>query len=134
MKKSVILMFLLMIILSINVSAEDNVKYEEDYFLLSGEIYNLRNDRGIEMYFDASVNLTSLENNIFVSSDDAGNGNRIDVYIRANSNVVSLSPMYVWPEGEVYIFVKEDICDVNGNRLGQNLKYKMNIRGSVYDK
>ena len=67
MKKSVILMFLLMIILSINVSAEDNVKYEEDYFLLSGEIYNLRNDRGIEMYFDASVNLTSLENNIFVS-------------------------------------------------------------------
>ena len=134
MKKSVILMFLLMIILSINVSAEDNVKYEEDYFLLSGEIYNLRNDRGIEMYFDASVNLTSLENNIFVSSDDSGNGNRIDVYIRANSNVVSLSPMYVWPEGEVYIFVKEDICDVNGNRLGQNLKYKMNIRGSVYDK
>lgn len=134
MKKSVILMFLLMIILSINVSAEDNVKYEEDYFLLSGEIYNLRNDRGIEMYFDASVNLTSLENNIFVSSDDSGNGNRIDVYIRANSNVVSLSPMYVWPEGEVYIFVKEDICDVNGNRLGQNLKYKLNIRGSVYDK
>lgn len=127
-------MFLLMIILSINVSAEDNVKYEEDYFLLSGEIYNLRNDRGIEMYFDASVNLTSLENNIFVSSDDSGNGNRIDVYIRANSNVVSLSPMYVWPEGEVYIFVKEDICDVNGNRLGQNLKYKLNIRGSVYDK
>ena len=134
MKKSVILMFLLMIILSINVSAEDNVKYEEDYFLLSGEIYNLRNDRGIEMYFDASVNLTSLENNIFVSSDDSGNGNRIDVYIRANSNVVSLSPMYVWPEGEVYIFVKEDICDVNGNRLGQNLKYKLNIRGSVYGK
>ena len=134
MKKSVILMFLLMIILSINVSAEDNVKYEEDYFLLSGEIYNLRNDRGIEMYFDASVNLTSLENNIFVSSDDSGNGNRIDVYIRANSNVVSLSPMYVWPEGEVYIFVKEDICDVNGNRLGQNLKYKLNVRGSVYDK
>lgn len=135
MKKSVLTMIMLILVtVSTCVSAEDNVKYADEYFLMSGEIHNLRNNRGIEIYFDADVNLASLKNNIFVSSNDSGNGNRIDVYIRANSNVISLTPVYVWPEGEVYIFVKEDICDVNGNRLGQNLKYKLNVRGSVYDK
>ena len=27
-----------------------------------------------------------------------------------------------WPDGDVYIFIKEFLCDINGNMLGKNLK------------
>lgn len=106
-----------------------NAVYSNDYFLTLGEAYNLRNSRKIEMYFDADVNYISARNNIFAASDPFGNGEKIPIEISAVKNKLVITAVDGWKSGDTYIFIKGNLTDTDGNRLGKNLKYKINVRG-----
>ena len=41
-----------------------------------------------------------------------------------------ITAVHGWPAGESYLFIKENIQDTAGNKLGMNIKYKINVRGS----
>ena len=108
--------------------------YSTNHFSLVGSSYNLMNNRAIEMYFDTDVSSWSAMSNIFATTDESGNGEKIKISVKTDGKKISVSPVESWPEGDVYIFIKESLSDINGNRLGRNVKYKLNIRGNVYDK
>lgn len=107
--------------------------YSKGHFVSVGEAYNLKNKRNIEMYFDTEVNGYSAMNNIFSTSDETGNGERIELKVKTEGKKITVAPVEKWPNGDVYIFIKEKICDTNGNALGKNIKYKLNIRGKEND-
>lgn len=111
-----------------------NAIYSEGYFTQIGAAYNLMNTRNIEMYFDVDVSAYSAMNNIFATTDVAGNAERIKLSVRTEGKKLIVAPAEFWSEGDVYIFIKGTLCDVHGNALGKNLKYKLNIRGNVNDK
>lgn len=106
--------------------------YGTDHFTQVGGAYNLLNDRCIEMYFDTDVNAYSGQNNIFATCDVMGNGDKLNISVKTAGKKLSVNPNEKWPDGDVYIFIKEFLCDINGNVLGKNLKYKLNVRGDVY--
>lgn len=87
-----------------------------------------------EMLFDDEVGARSAMTNIFATAEKYGNGERLNISVKTNGKKITVAPTDTWPEGDVFIFVKGALCDVNGNELGKNLKYKLNIRGNVYDK
>ena len=109
-------------------------KYDKGHFEAVGETYNLRNNKGIELYFSSEVNAYSATRNIFVTTDETGNENKVDILVSVNGKRIEVSPVTSWPEGNVYLFIRENICDASGNSLRKNIKYKMNIRGNMYDK
>lgn len=111
-----------------------NATYSQEHFLLIGSAYNLNSSREIEMFFDAEVGVRSAMVNIFATAEEYGNGERLSISVKTNGKKITVAPTDTWPEGDVFIFVKGELCDVNGNELGKNLKYKLNIRGNVYDK
>ena len=111
-----------------------NSVYSINHFYLVGSSYNLQNNRGIEMYFDADVSAWSVMSNIFATTDESGNGEKVNVSVKTEGKKIIVTPAESWPEGDVYLFIKESLSDSNGNRLGKSLKYKLNIRGNVYDK
>ena len=86
------------------------------------------------MYFDAVVNAWSAMSNIFATTDENGNGEKFKISVKTEGKKIIVTPEESWPEGDVYLFIKESLNDSNGNRLGKSLKYKLNIRGNVYDK
>lgn len=102
--------------------------YSVNHFYLVGSSYNLLNNRYIEMYFDTDVSAWSAISNIFAATDESGNGEKIKISVKTDGKKISVSPIESWPEGDVYLFIKETLCDFSGNRLGKNLKYKLNIR------
>ena len=106
-----------------------NAVYSSNYFLTLGEAYNLRNSRKIEIYFDTDVNYISARNNIFASSDPLGNGEKIPIEISTVKNKLVVTAVDGWKSGDTYIFIKGNMTDTDGNRLGKNLKYKINVRG-----
>ena len=108
-----------------------NAVYSENHFSSVGGAYNLMNTRNIEMYFDTDVSAYSAMNNIFATADAAGNGERIKLSVKTEGKKIIVAPAEFWPEGDVYICIKGTICDIHGNALGKNLKYKLNIRGNV---
>lgn len=108
--------------------------YSNNHFTHKGSAYNLPNDRNIEMYFDSEVNTMSALANIFASIDESGNGERINITVKVNGDKITISPTDRWPEGDMYLFINSSLYDKYGNLLGKNLKYKLNIRGNVYDK
>ena len=111
-----------------------NSAYSTNHFCLVGSSYNLQNNRGVEMYFDAVVNAWSAMSNIFATTDENGNGEKFKISVKTEGKKIIVTPEESWPEGDVYLFIKESLNDSNGNRLGKSLKYKLNIRGNVYDK
>ena len=110
-----------------------NSVYSENHFATIGTVYNLSENRDIEMYFDKEIKAYSAVANIFAAVDERGNGEKINIDIKADGSKILVSPATCWPLGDVYIFIKGELCDTSGNSLGKNLKYKMNIRGNVYD-
>lgn len=111
-----------------------NAEYSVNHFSLIGRAYNLMHNRSIEMCFDNEVNIASAINGIFASCNETGNGERINIEVKAEGEKVTVKPADGWPVGDVYLFVKGTVSDTQGNRLGKNLKYKLNIRGNSYDK
>lgn len=111
-----------------------NAVYSENHFALAGTAYNIPKNRKIEMFFNNDVNGNSASTNIFATCDAFGNGERIDIIVDTDGKKVSVSPVSEWTAGEVYIFIKGELSDTGGDDLGKNLKYKLNVRGNVYDK
>lgn len=111
-----------------------NAVYSANHFECVGSAYNLFNYRKIEMYFDSEVNWSSAYANIFATKDESGNSEKIGINIEVSGKKIVVSPKEGWPEGDVYIFIKGSMYDKSGNQLRKNLKYKLNIRGNVYDK
>ena len=142
MKHKIIVVLIMSFILTSTIAfAEDvcilssgNETYTDGYFTSVGEVYNLMNNRNIEMYFDTEISSYSAIDNIFATCDAEGNGERIKLIIKTNEKKLTIGPSVKWPEGDVYIFIKGSLCDSCGNLLGQNLKYKLNIRGDTSDK
>ena len=111
-----------------------NAVYSKDHFTQVGGAYNLLNNRCIEMCFNTDVNAYSAMNNIFAARDILGNGDKLNISVKTEGKKVSVISEDMWPDGDVYIFIKDSLCDINGTKLGKNLKYKLNIRGNVYVK
>jgi len=111
-----------------------NAEYSENHFLFFGGAYNLTNSKSIELYFDSDVNAASAISGIFACENVIGNGEHINVTVKTDGKKITVRPTAIWPEGDVYLFIKGSLCDTQGDRLGKNLKYKMNIRRNVYDK
>ena len=78
--------------------------------------------------FTDNVNYVSAHSNIFASADQAGNGERINIRLDVAGDTVTIYPVAEWKKGDMYIFVKEGICNTNGDKLGRNIKYKLHIR------
>lgn len=110
-----------------------NAVYSSNHFDLIGTAYNLTDKRCIEICFDEKADAYSAYNNIFVTCDERGNGERIKVSIITDGKKIKIVPEDKWPKGEVYIFIKSSLYDIYGVTLGKNLKYKLNIRGNVYE-
>lgn len=45
-----------------------------------------------------------------------------------NRNTVKVTPKTGWNKGENYIFIRENVMDINGVKLNKNIKYKVNAR------
>jgi uncharacterized protein YjdB len=114
-----------------NKSAEYTFEacYSENHFVKAGECFNIKSDRAVKVCFDGAVNVLSASDNIFAAIDEFGNGETIPLNVSVDNNVVYLTSQNGWNVGETYIFIKENICDIYGNTLGKNIKYKLNVRG-----
>lgn len=104
--------------------------YSRDHFSTIGETFNVMPDRAIEISFDADVNIASAMDNIFASTDQSGNGEKLELNVLADKSCISVRPVGEWPKGMVYIFIKEKLSDVNGIQIGKSLRYKFNVRGA----
>lgn len=110
-----------------------NAVYSEEHFTCVGGAYNLLNNRGIEMDYDTEVNTSTVMNNIFACDDISGNGENIKISVKTDGKKILVTPKAKWPCGDVYVFIKGTLCDIHGNTLDKNLKYRLNIRGNSYD-
>ena len=106
-----------------------NALYSKDHFKIYGAEYNVPQNRSVIITFDTAVSYLSAHSSIFASSDETGNGERINVYINVSDNTVTVSPSALWQTGDVYIFIKGTLSDTNGNMLGRGMKYKLKVRG-----
>ena len=107
-----------------------NASYGHIHFKTVGGAYNLMHDKNIEMHFDADVSAYSATNNIFASCDASGNGERINLSVKTDGKKLTVAPKEQWPAGNVYVFIKDSLSDINGNAIGKNMKYILNIRGN----
>ena len=105
-----------------------DAKYRDNHFEQVGECFNLADNRSIVFTFDKDVNIQSAVNNIFSSVSANGNGTLTDVWVTVNEKTVTVSPKTAWKKGENYIFIRDKLLDENGNTIGTNLKYKLNVR------
>lgn len=115
---------------SVFCDLEIETKYCENHFTKIGEAYNVKNNRSIVFTFDSPVDVQSAYNNIFASVSDNGNEEYIDIEIFAAGNTVTVSPKTQWNKDCNYIYIKSGIKDTDGNELGRNYKYTIQVRGS----
>ena len=105
-------------------------EYSETHFAQVGTAYNIKPNRSIILSFDTDININSAKNNIFAGTDETGNENVVEISIEVVGNKIIIVPSSAWSIGENFIFIKESLCDIYGNRLGKNLKYNMKVRGA----
>ena len=105
-------------------------EYSKDHFAELGTAYNLKQNRAVVLAFDTDVNIASAKANIFAGTDASGNENRNEINIEVVGSKIIITPASVWSVGDNYIFIKENLCDVYGNKLGKNLKYYIKVRGA----
>ena len=103
-------------------------KYNENHFDEVGECFNLADNRSILFTFDNDVNALSAANSIFSSGSKDGNGELTEICVTVSGNIVKVTPKTVWNKGENYIFVRDTLMDINGDKLSKNIKYKVNVR------
>lgn len=105
-----------------------DAKYNENHFDEVGECFNLADNRSILFTFDNDVNALSAANSIFSSSSKDGNGELAEIYVTVTGNIVRVTPKTVWNKGENYIFVRDTLTNISGDKLNKNIKYKVNVR------
>lgn len=105
-----------------------DAKYRENHFEQVGECFNIANNRSIVFTFNENVNVSSAINSIFSSSSADGNGVLTEVFVSVEGKNVKVTPKTAWNKGENYIFIRENIMDINGTKLNKNIKYKLNVR------
>ncbi|OQB13472.1 MAG: Bacterial Ig-like domain (group 2) [Firmicutes bacterium ADurb.Bin193] len=105
-------------------------EYSENHFAQVGTAYNLKQNRAIVLKFDADVNIASAKANIFAGTDAAGNESRNEISIEVVGNKIIIAPSSAWSISDNFVFIKENLCDIYGNKLGKNLKYNMKVRGA----
>lgn len=105
-----------------------DAKYRDNHFEEIGECFNLADNRSIVFTFDKDVNIQSAINNIFSSVSADGNGALTEVFVTVEGKTVKVTPKTVWNKGENYIFIRENLMDINGVKLNKNIKYKVNAR------
>ena len=109
--------------------------FSNDHFTQLGECFNVKANRPVIITFDESVNANSAKNNIFAAADESGNTNLLDINISVEGRQVTVIPVNNWSADGCCIFIKEAVCDIYGNELGRNLKYKIeNVRGVMVEK
>ena len=74
------------------------------------------------------MNIQSAVNNIFSSVSADGNGALTEVFVTVEEKTVKVTPNTTWNKGENYIFIRENVMDINGVKLNKNIKYKLNVR------
>lgn len=102
--------------------------YGDSHFKEIGECFNILESRSIVFSFDEEISAPSVQGNIFASTAPDGNGAEIKLKTECSGGLIKVSPETVWIKGINYIFVCENLSDKNGNKLGENLKYKINVR------
>ena len=105
-------------------SYEFESKYNSSHFTQIKEDFGVKQNRPIFIDFDTEVNLYSAKNKIFASTDRLGNQNPLEINITVVGKRIIIEPLHGWNAGENYIFIKSGLCDIYGNQLDLNLKYK----------
>ena len=108
---------------------EFEAAYSDNHFVQIAEGYGVKPHRPIVIEFDTEVNGKSAQYNIFAATDSTGNQNMVDIHITVDCSRIIITPSNGWNTGENYIYIKENIADIYGNRLGKNQKYKFNVGG-----
>lgn len=105
-----------------------DVKYSDNHFSLVKTDYNVRNNRDIILTFSEDVSSYNVWQYIFLSRDEAGNGEDGELNITVSGNKVTLSPKMLWQSGENYIFIDSMLSGQSWDMLGKNIKYKFTVR------
>ena len=113
---------------------EFEAKYNPNHFALFSQNTGVKDTKPIIILFDTDINSYQAQSNIFVTTDEAGNGEKISAKIEVFGNKLVVSPYERWNEGEKYIFIKSGLCDINGNKLSKNIKYKFIVRRNGFEK
>lgn len=104
-------------------------QYAGNHFSQVKEDFGVKQNRSIIITFNSDISENVARNNIFLSTDGTGNGNPIEVNVAVNGTTIIITPKGVWQSGENYLFIKEGLRDIYGTQLGENLKYKFNVKG-----
>ena len=103
-------------------------KYNENHFREIGECFNVSDNRSIIFTFDEEINAASVINSVFSSDSKDGNGALTEVDVTVDGKNVKVTPKTVWGKGENYIFIRENLLNISGEKYGKNVKYKLNVR------
>ena len=105
-----------------------DAKYNSEHFEQVGECFNLADNRSIVFTFDEDINNASAVNSIFAASTEDGNGDAIEVNVVCDRNTLKVTPKTVWNKGVNYVFIRETLSNVVGDKLNKNIKYRVNVR------
>lgn len=103
-------------------------KYNENHFREIGECFNVSDNRSIIFTFDEEINAASVINSVFSSDSKDGNGALTEVDVTVDGKKIKVTPKTVWGKGENYIFIRENLLNMNGEKYGKNVKCKLNVR------
>ena len=109
-------------------------KYNPTHFTLYSQNTGVKQYKPIIIEFDTEINSYQAQNNVFVSRNENGNGDIVSAKVEVFGNRLVISPQTIWNEGDNFIFVKSNLSDISGNKLGKNIKYKFNVRGNSFEK
>lgn len=113
---------------------EFEAKYNPTHFTLYSQNTGVKQYKAIVIEFDTEINSYQAQNNVFVSRNEFGNGDIVSAKVEVFGNKLVISPQTIWNEGDNYIFVKSNLSDISGKKLGKNIKYKFNVRGNSFEK
>jgi len=114
----------------LSATYEIEVLYNDAHFNQIKEHIGVKPNRSIVIEFDTEVNSNSLADNIFAARDISGNNDHISVSVECYGSRIIITPKENWQSGETYIFIKDGVSDIYGNKLNKNIKYKFIVRGA----
>lgn len=110
------------------------VEYPENFWKNTKKVNYLREDKDIEIKFNMKLDAASINDNVYLSRNADGNGERVKADISLGKDgrtivVKNVSENGEWKAGEtLYMFIKPEIKSITGQNLGTWLRYELNIR------